>query len=215
MKVGDRQQQNRTGDGRAGTEPKEICPACKTEYLENFYGNKKRKWVKKGKYCPNELCTFRRKDNRIETTENEKEITVTYSFVDIKAKFVLDVPDTKDILQEAQTFKAKAETLVQIKSIGAGKEDLQALGEEAGFGILALDGTVTEAPMSPDNGGGAQAINAILKSCLADVLKEEGLISKVSPTDPSGFKEKKVVKKLTEAYQVAQETMNELFDHGH
>ena len=62
MKVGLRQQQSRTGEGRTGTKTRELCPACKTEYLENFYGNKNRKWVKKGKYCPNETCTFCRKD---------------------------------------------------------------------------------------------------------------------------------------------------------
>jgi hypothetical protein len=69
-----------------------------------------------------------------------KEVQVTYSFEDMTAHFVLDTPDTKDLLQESQTFKTYSETLVQIKSIGATKDDLQALGEEWGFGLLALDG---------------------------------------------------------------------------
>lgn len=62
MKVGERQQQGRTDDKRTGERTKELCPACQVEYLENSYGNKKRKWVKIGKYCPNELCTYCRKD---------------------------------------------------------------------------------------------------------------------------------------------------------
>lgn len=63
MKVGDRKQQGRAGED---TKLKETCPACKIEYLENSYSKKmidgKRKWIKIGKYCPNKLCTFSRKD---------------------------------------------------------------------------------------------------------------------------------------------------------
>lgn len=147
------------------------------------------------------------------TTDGEKEVTVTYSFEDIKAHFVLDIPDTKDLLQEAQAFKTKSETLVQLKNIGAGKEDLQALGEEAGFGLLALDGQpdTQDNPFMPE----ANAINAILKSCLFEVMKEQGLVSKAKPTDPSGFKDKKLTKRLQDAYETAEETINELFDGEH
>lgn len=45
---------------------KEICPLCKVEYLENSYANKKRKWIKVGKFCPNENCTYSRKDMKKE-----------------------------------------------------------------------------------------------------------------------------------------------------
>lgn len=147
------------------------------------------------------------------TKEGEKEVTVTYSFDEIKAHFVLDIPDTKDLLQEAQAFKTKSETLVQLKNIGAGKEDLQALGEEAGFGLLALDGQ----PDTQDNQlmPEANAINAILKSCLFEVMKEQGLVSKAKPTEPSNFKDEKLTKRLQDAYKTAEETMLEVFEHEH
>jgi len=148
------------------------------------------------------------------TIDGEEEITVTYSFDDIKARFVLDMPDTKDLLTEAQTFKTRAETLTQIKYIGACREDLQALGEEYGFGLLGLGNF--RAATEPDNlmipQQDASAINAILKSCLYQVLQEDGLISKANPTAPSGFKEDKIVKKLQDAYETAQETILEMFD---
>lgn len=67
MRVGDRQQQGRTGDGRTGTNPREICPACKDFYLKTFFTSEKNedgktRWIKKGKVCPNENCTFCKKD---------------------------------------------------------------------------------------------------------------------------------------------------------
>lgn len=63
MKVGDRQQQGRTGEGRTGTNPREICPACKDYYLKTYFIYKDKKWFKMGKVCPNENCSFCRKDN--------------------------------------------------------------------------------------------------------------------------------------------------------
>lgn len=42
-------------------------------------------------------------------------------------------------------------------------------------------------------------------------MEEQGLIS-ASPTAPSGFDEKKINKKLKEAYETAKETMDELFE---
>ena len=66
MKVGERQQQGRTGEGRTGTKTREICPACKSHYLKTFFSSDiiegKKQFVRKGKYCPNENCTFCRKD---------------------------------------------------------------------------------------------------------------------------------------------------------
>jgi len=146
------------------------------------------------------------------TIENEKEVTVTYSFEDIKARFVLDTPDTAELLQEAQTFKTKAETLTQIKGLGAGREDLQALGEEYGFGLLGLDDYDTQGNTGGLFEAGEPAqINAILKSCLCDILREEGVIS-ASPTAPSGFNEKRVTKQLKDAYEEARNTLDLLFE---
>jgi hypothetical protein len=66
MKVGDRQQQGRTDGDRKGTNPREKCPACQNYYLRTFFSSEqvegKTKWVKRGKYCPNDNCTFCRKD---------------------------------------------------------------------------------------------------------------------------------------------------------
>lgn len=66
MKVGTRKQQGQTGEGKTGQNPREVCPACQTHYLKTFFSSEvtdsKRTFVKKGKFCPNELCTFCRKD---------------------------------------------------------------------------------------------------------------------------------------------------------
>lgn len=66
MKVGKRQQQGQTGESKTGSNPREICPACKDYYLKTFFSSDviegKRTFLKKGKFCPNELCTFSRKD---------------------------------------------------------------------------------------------------------------------------------------------------------
>ena len=66
MKVGERQQQGRTGEGRTGINIREICPACKSHYLKSFFSSEitegKRQLVRKGKFCPNGNCTFCRKD---------------------------------------------------------------------------------------------------------------------------------------------------------
>lgn len=63
MKVGERQQQGRTVKEKQCT-PREICPACKNHYLKTFfiYDNVTKKWVKTGKVCPNDICTYSRKN---------------------------------------------------------------------------------------------------------------------------------------------------------
>lgn len=156
------------------------------------------------------------KTEKDEETRESKEVSVEYTFEELYARFELVTPDVKDLLQEAQIVKTKAEALTQLKAVGAGKEDLQALGEEYGFGLLALDGQpVQDAPMSPEEGGttggGAAQITAILKSCLAEVLQEQGYFS-AGPTDPSGFEEKEIVEKLQEAYKTAKESIDVLFE---
>ncbi len=139
-------------------------------------------------------------------TVKTEEGTVTYSFEDIKAHFILETPDTKNLKEEAETLKLKAETLVQVKALGGSQADVQALGDEYGFGLLGLDNY--EAAIEPQT---ATQVNAILKACLLSVMEEQGLIS-ASPTAPSGFDEKKVTKRLKEAYETAKETMDELFE---
>jgi len=62
LKVGTRQQQSRIDGDRKGTNPREICPACKDFYLKTFFIYENKKWVKFGKVCPNENCTFSKKD---------------------------------------------------------------------------------------------------------------------------------------------------------
>lgn len=152
-------------------------------------------------------------------TKGDTETTITYTFEDMKAHFVLDIPDTKDLLNEAQTFQAKADTLVKVKSIGASKDDIQALGEEYGFGLLGLDnynspaGPVdnTQEGNAGTNGPSAAQANAFLKACLWQVIQEQGTVSS-NPTDPSGFKDKTITKRLQEAYQTAKETIDKLFE---
>jgi len=141
-------------------------------------------------------------------TDNEKEVTVSYSFEDIKAHFELATPDTKDLLAEAQTIKAKADTLTQIKGVGASQSDVQALGEEYGFGLLGLDNFDTAQELPPEQ---ATQINAILKAMLAVGLEGKGLLS-AYPTAPSGFDDTKVAKRLKDAYETARETMETVFE---
>lgn len=155
----------------------------------------------------------------VKTTEkdedgNKKEITKNYSIYDINLNFVLETLNTKDLLQEAQAFKTKAEGIAQIKSLGAGKEDIQALcEEELDVGILDLDNFAAAPTLdtSPDIQAQVKAILPILKACIYPVLVEEGLIS-AKPTDPSNFKDKKITEKLQDAYKTARETIDQLFE---
>jgi hypothetical protein len=144
---------------------------------------------------------------------NENTTSYSYTFEEIKAHFCLEIPDTKDLLNEAQVFKTKAEGLVQVKALGASREDLQALGEEAGLGLLGLDNfdaqTSPEETIQEDT---VKQVAAILKACLAEDIMKSGLISKGGPTDPSGFKDEELTKKLHDAYKTAQETILEVFD---
>jgi hypothetical protein len=145
------------------------------------------------------------------TKEGDKEVTVNYKFEDIKAHFVLKTLDTKNLLEEAQTFKTKTEGLVNVKNMGASKEDMQALCEEADLGLLGLDNFA--APVSqeedvPAGDGAAQAkaILPFLKACL-----QQGLFSS-GPTDPSGFEDEKIKKLLEETYKTAKEDIDHLFE---
>ena len=130
----------------------------------------------------------------------------TYSFEDIKVRFLLETLDTKDMKSEAETLKLKAETLANIKAIGGSQSDVQALGDEYGFGVLDL--TNYEAQINPLGPEQVQEVNAILKACLFGAMQEGGLLS-AKPTDPSNFDETKLVKKLQEAYEEGMENIFE------
>jgi hypothetical protein len=56
MKIGERKQQGR------GQKQKTPCPLCGIEYLETSYAFKNRKLKRIGLYCPNEKCTYSKKD---------------------------------------------------------------------------------------------------------------------------------------------------------
>jgi hypothetical protein len=145
--------------------------------------------------------------------EDGKKVTKQYKLDDANVRFELETPDTKDLKAEAETFKLKAEGLVQIKTLGASKEDMQALCEEADLGLLGLDNFA--APVSPEGGQpdqntAVQAIN-FLKACMVDGMIKEGLIS-AGPTDPSGFEDVKIKKLLEETYQTAKEDIDHLFE---
>ncbi len=135
------------------------------------------------------------------TIKNGKEVTVEYSFEDTQAEFVLDVPDTKDLLQEAQAINSKADTLNKLKAVGASKDDLIALGDEYGFGMLGLDNygaAVAQAGTQEGEAGvNAAQVNAIVSA---------------GPTDPSGFDDTALIKKAQDAYKTAKETIDKLFE---
>jgi hypothetical protein len=77
-------------------------------------------------------------DYSIPTKEGGTE-TGTFTFEEMEAKFVLDTIDVRDLLNVAQARLTDAQTLQALKSVGAGKADIQALADEAGFGMLDLD----------------------------------------------------------------------------
>jgi hypothetical protein len=69
--------------------------------------------------------TVKTKTKNKETGE-EKEETIEYTLKDMKLHFKLKTLNTKNQKEEAETFKARAEGLVQVKALGASKEDIQA-----------------------------------------------------------------------------------------
>jgi hypothetical protein len=53
--------------------------------------------------------------------------------------FKLEITDVSDQLKEAQAKLQKMKTLQIAKQVGADRSDIQALGEEYGFGMMDLD----------------------------------------------------------------------------
>jgi hypothetical protein len=65
--------------------------------------------------------------------------TGTFTFDDMACHFKLSVTDVSDQLKEAQAKLQKMKTLQIAKQVGADRSDIQALGEEYGFGMMDLD----------------------------------------------------------------------------
>jgi hypothetical protein len=126
---------------------------------------------------------------------NEGEtITGTFTFEEMEAHFQLETMDVSDLLKEAQAKLFDARTLQIIKAVGAGKSDIQALGEEAGFGLLDLDqfDRAQDIPQTPFGGGMST------KSTSADDL------------EPSEQDKGELSKALMKAYKEAQASVKEL-----
>ena len=80
----------------------------------------------------------------------------------------METPDTKNLKEEAETLKLKAETLVQVKTLEAPRATFS-VGDEYDFGLLGLDNY--EAAIEPQT---ATQVNAILKACLVSIMEEQG-----------------------------------------
>jgi hypothetical protein len=74
----------------------------------------------------------------VPTTDGGTE-TGTFTFDDMACHFKLSVTDVSDQLKEAQAKLQNMKVLQVAKQVGADRSDIQALGEEYGFGILDLE----------------------------------------------------------------------------
>lgn len=73
-----------------------------------------------------------------------------YNLDEMQLHYVLDTPDLKDLLQDAQTKLALSDTLLKLKQLGASKADMQALCDEMlDVDILELDGYDKPDPVQP------------------------------------------------------------------
>jgi hypothetical protein len=79
--------------------------------------------------------------------------TGTFRFDEMMCHFKLEITDVSDQLKEAQAKLQKMKTLQIAKQVGADRSDIQALGEEYGFGMLDLDNydNAQEQPNIPFN----------------------------------------------------------------
>lgn len=83
------------------------------------------------------------------TKKDGTEETGTYTFEETEVQFKLSTGDVKDALKTAQTTLAAMQTLQAAKAIGASRADIQALGDEYGFGLLDLEKFDTAGTPSP------------------------------------------------------------------
>ena len=112
--------------------------------------------------------------------KDEQMETGTFTFEEMEASFLLETTDIKDILKEAQAKLTDARTLQIIKAIGAGKSDIQALGEEAGFGLLDLDqfDRAQDIPQTPFGNGNGLSTKSTAAEDLEHSEQDNGEISK-------------------------------------
>lgn len=119
----------------------------------------------------------------------------SYSFQDMKAQFLLITPDVKDALELAEAGLKKAQELETLKGVGASKEDIQALADEKGYGMLGLDRfDQVASPQDPAEPAPPQA----------------SMVRSAAETDPSGAEEGLLAKKLKDAYEAARKAVGDL-----
>lgn len=108
--------------------------------------------------------------------KDEQMETGKFTFEEMEASFLLETTDIKDILKEAQAKLTDAKTLQAIKSIGAGKGDIQALGEEAGFGLLELENfdVANDIPIEPE----ATPVQSTIKEDMQPSDEDDGELSR-------------------------------------
>ncbi|AKB35604.1 hypothetical protein MSSAC_1014 [Methanosarcina siciliae C2J] len=116
--------------------------------------------------------------------------TDTYSFKDLQAEFLLVTPDVKDALEQAEAGLKKAQELETLSKVGASKEDVQALADERGYGMLGLDnyGQTTATPQQP----------------------QASMVRSAAETDPSGSEGDTLSRKLRDAYETARKAVGDL-----
>jgi len=123
----------------------------------------------------------------------------TFTFEEMECKFQLNTIDVKDQLQEAQARLANTNVLQGIKTLGAGKSDIQALGDEYGFGVLDLDNfdaAQYEPQGFPSGASGAE---------------EQGSVqSTVDDLKPADTEDPELAATLMKAYKDAQEAIKKL-----
>lgn len=137
--------------------------------------------------------------NTIVNDEGEPE-EITFSLEDMAPRFVLDTGDVEDALKIAQTQLNKSKTLINLKTTGASKEDLQARAEIMGFGEMSLENfDATPAP----SGQGGQGLPSTNWGAASASIRSSNDLS------PSGNKPDKLIKDLQEAYDQARQTLED------
>lgn len=127
----------------------------------------------------------------LEPGEEGDPTTDTYSFKDLQAEFLLVTPDVKDALEQAEAGLKKAQELETLSKVGASKEDVQALADERGYGMLGLDnyGQTAAAPTQPP---------------------QASMVRSAAETDPSGSEGDTLSRKLRDAYETARKAVGDL-----
>lgn len=128
--------------------------------------------------------------------DNGESEEITITLADIAPRFVLDTGDVEDALKIAQAQLNKSKTLINLKTAGASKEDLQARAEAMGFGEMSLE-NFDNAPAPSGQGFPSSHWGAAsFKSSKNDL-------------DPSGNNPNKLIKDLQDAYDQASEALED------